>query len=295
MAEPKSSPSLDRLGERLRARHRSLAPALQRVAAFLDAYRVEAMTLSAAELAAQIGTSDATVIRTVKALGFDGLPDLRRQLAASFGAGSTAADNMSRTLSEIDSDPERAIEYVLTWHHDTASRLRTSDVRAQISAAVARLGTAARIATFGIGPSAPLAAYAALQIARIGRPSYVLSGQGSTLADQLLSLAKGDVLLMFAYGQASKEASATVEHASHMRVPIILVTDSLEEKLARRAKIIVPVPRGSVDKFALHGVTFMCVEAIVLGVAALDRERTMTQLARLNQLRKFLGVGPRLR
>ena len=36
------------------------------------------MKLSAAELAGRTGTSDATVVRTVQALGFTGLPELKR-------------------------------------------------------------------------------------------------------------------------------------------------------------------------------------------------------------------------
>lgn len=55
---------------------REETPALRQVVIYIDTNRLEALTKTAAELAADIGTSDATVIRAVKALGFTGfLPD----------------------------------------------------------------------------------------------------------------------------------------------------------------------------------------------------------------------------
>ena len=57
----------DKLAERLHSRGQRLSPALRRVGEFIDDNRLEAMTKSAAELATAIGTSDATVIRALKA------------------------------------------------------------------------------------------------------------------------------------------------------------------------------------------------------------------------------------
>ena len=59
-----------------------LAPAERRVAELLLDLGPEATLLSAAALAEQLGTSDATVVRTAKALGYSGLAELRRALAA---------------------------------------------------------------------------------------------------------------------------------------------------------------------------------------------------------------------
>ena len=74
----------DRLTARLEERMAMLSASSQRVAAYIDANRFEALTKSAAELAWAIGTSDATVIRTVQALGFSGLPELKRELAMCY-------------------------------------------------------------------------------------------------------------------------------------------------------------------------------------------------------------------
>src|SRR5258705_7590490 len=88
MAAPETHPSptaSDALTERLRTASPALSPAARRVLRFIADNRALALALSAAELAARTGVSDATVVRTVQALGFGGLPELRRLLAASLG------------------------------------------------------------------------------------------------------------------------------------------------------------------------------------------------------------------
>ncbi|MFD2031456.1 hypothetical protein ACFSKM_16300 [Ancylobacter dichloromethanicus] len=59
-----------------------MSPAEQRVARVLLDAREEVLVASAASLAAKAETSDATVVRTVKSLGFEGMDELRRLLAA---------------------------------------------------------------------------------------------------------------------------------------------------------------------------------------------------------------------
>ncbi len=61
----------------------SLGAAGQRVAEFIAQKPAAVLAGSALELAANTGTSDATVIRTIQTLGYAGLADLKRALAAA--------------------------------------------------------------------------------------------------------------------------------------------------------------------------------------------------------------------
>src|SRR6266567_2086421 len=63
-----------------RATSRELSPKERAVADFYAEHREEAAFLSAAEIAERLGTSDATVVRAVKTLGYSGIPELRREL-----------------------------------------------------------------------------------------------------------------------------------------------------------------------------------------------------------------------
>jgi DNA-binding MurR/RpiR family transcriptional regulator len=270
---------------------RPLSPATLKVVRYLERNPGLAVTASAAELGRELGLSDATVIRSVQALGFEGMDALRRTLAAAL-AGASPAVRMRATLREAGENAEQAIGLALDAHQDALTRLRSAAVRETLLAGVRLLGSAERIAVFGIGPSAMVARYTAMLLGRAGRQAICLDASGIALADQLLDLRSGDALLLLAYGRAYREVTATMGRARQKRLPMVLVTDSLEPGLARHADVIISAQRGLAERVALHGATMVVLEALVLGLAATDRPRTMEALEQLNALREAV-VGTR--
>src|SRR4029077_7154412 len=114
---------------------------------------------------------------------------------------STPADDMRRTLVDLDKTTGKALDSVLRTHAEGLAVLRSEKCRAQISAAVRLLARAFRTAVFGIGPSASLATYMSVLLARSGRRSRTINATGSLLADQLLDLQGGGGPLFPALGR----------------------------------------------------------------------------------------------
>lgn len=268
----------------------TLPPASRRVAQYIDANRAAVLASSAMDLGARTDTSDATVIRTVQTLGFAGLGALKQALVASVERSSTLADDMRRTLGDVGESTSRAIGLVFEAHEDALQSLRLPAARAQIVAGVSALQPAERIAVFGIGPSAALASYVAIMLTRAGRRTLTLNSTGAMLADQMLDLHPTDGLLVLAYGRAYGEVTAVFAEARRLGLPIVLVTDSLDQKLARFANVILPARRGRAERVALHGATLVCLEALVLGLAAASAD-AVTTLERLNRLREAVRHG----
>jgi DNA-binding MurR/RpiR family transcriptional regulator len=276
----------DLLAERLTARGDALSPAGRRVMAFIDKNRTVALARSAMELAADTGTSDATVVRSVQALGFAGMHDLKQALLAAMAAPSTPEDDMRRTLEEVGDNTTAAVDLVLKTHGGALEALKAPEARRLITAAVTALHPAARIVVFGVGPSALLACYVAMQLERAGRHSKALDRTGRMLADQLLDLRSGDALLVLAYGRPYREVLAVFAEARSLRLPIVLVTDDSGIGLAKSADVVLLVQRGQAERVALHGTTLIALEAVILGLVAANREVAMASLQRLNALRK---------
>jgi DNA-binding MurR/RpiR family transcriptional regulator len=269
----------------------ALPPAGRRVADYIDGNRAAVLASSAMELAAATGTSDATVIRTVQALGFAGLGAMKQALVASVAKPSTLADAMRRTLDDVGESTGHAIDLVLEVHQEAMDKLRQPAVRTLIAHAVAVLHPAARIAVFGIGPSAALSDYTAVLLTRTGRQCLRLDVTGAMLADRLMALRTGDAVLVLAYGRAYKEVVAVFDEARRLGLPIVVVTDSLDANLARFAKVVLPAGRGRANQVALHGATLVCLEALILGLAAADGDRSVTTLQRLHRLRSAVQGG----
>ena len=283
----------DLFAERLRERRDQLSGAMLRALRFIDQNRIVVLASSAAELARRTRTSDATVIRAVQTLGFSGLPELRQALTTSLQAGRAPAEGMRRTLAEVGPSAERAISSVLDTHEDGMRRLREGQTRAKMADAVSVLHPAERLMIFGVGPTAPLAQYAAFLLRRMGRKAEVLDRTGIGLADQLLGLSSSDALLVLAYGPAYRELIAVLDEADRLGIPVVLITDALEPEIVERVQVRINAPRGRAEHVALHGVTLVCLEAVVLALAASAKEEAIAALERLGELRQALD-GTRL-
>jgi DNA-binding MurR/RpiR family transcriptional regulator len=266
--------------DRLAARQDDLAPAERRVAEYLAAAGPEVTLLSAAELAARIGTSDATVVRTAKALGYGGLHELRWALAAP---NPPLADRLRRTLDET---PEAELLAATVSDHVAGLESMTGRVSAvTFEQAVAVLAGAERTVWRGVGPSAHLAGYGTLLAQRIGRPSTALVHVGTSFADELLTLTRGDAIVLLAYGRPQVHVRVLLDHARRLGVPVVLVTDTLGPRFADDVAVVLPSGRGRPGLFASHGTTLVLIEALVLALAAADRPAAEASLTTLNELR----------
>jgi DNA-binding MurR/RpiR family transcriptional regulator len=280
------------LGSVLRSANEQLGTTGRRVAKFIDENRQVVLASSAAALGARIGTSDATVLRTVQTLGFASLADLKIAILKS-GLVSTPADHMRRTLVDLEKATGQALDGILHAHAEGLDVLKSKKCRAQIAAAVRVLDGANRIAVFGIGPSAALATYVSTLLVRNGRSSRTIGATGSMLADQLLDLAKGDVLLILAYGRLYREVKAVFAEAKAVGLPSVLVTEADDTPLAKLADVCVAIPRGRPGQVALHGTTLVGLEGLVLSLAAARPDAALASLENLNRLRRATEVQKR--
>jgi len=264
-----------------------------RVARFIDENRQIVLASSAAALGERIGTSDATVLRTIQALGFPSLADLKTAILGSSGR-STPADDMRRTLVDLDKTTSKTLDSILRTHSEGIAVLRSEKCRTRIAAAVRLLDGASRICVFGIGPSASLATYMSVLLARSGRRSRTINATGSMLADQLLDLQAGDALLILAYGRLYREVKAVFAEAKALRLPTVLITEAEDTPLAKLADVCVAIPRGRPGQVALHGVTLVGLEVFALSLAAAKPDAALASLDNLNRLRRATESQPGL-
>src|SRR6476659_8995791 len=138
---------------------------------------------------------DATCLRAVKALGYTGIPELRRELIEALRARATPAVRLGRTLEDAGGDP---LGHVIDLELELLESARSID-RADFARAVDLLAGADRVLAYGLGPNGPLAEYFALRLGRFGRPAQAITASGLRLADALLAARPADALLLLAY------------------------------------------------------------------------------------------------
>jgi DNA-binding MurR/RpiR family transcriptional regulator len=193
---------------------------------------------------------------------------------------------MRRTLDQAQ--PEELLNASIGRHFTALDALSRDVSSEQFRQAVAVLAGSERIVWRGVGPSAHLASYAELLSRRVGRPSVALIHTGTSFADELLMLAPGDAVVVFAYGRLQSHVRVLIDHATEIGAPVILVTDA-RGRTPSGVHTTLRSGRGAPELFASHAVTLVVIEALVLAVAASDRQRSDETLTTLNELRAALA------
>ena len=280
------------LDDRVAARLDRLSPAEQRVVRMFQENREEVLFASAAALAAKAGTSDATVVRATKALGFDGMEALRRALAAELKRTLSPASRLAETLREVGGDLRAALDVTLNSHLEAIENLRRDITPDKFRQAVDLVGGARRIVVFGIGPSSAMANYFAIQLGRFGLEATSSTHTGLLSADDLRKLRSGDCLVVLAYSRVYPELSVLIEEADRLRLRKMLLTDTLGALLRDRFDLILPVARGRAEMLSMHTATLALIEALLVGIASARPAATLQSLKSLNGLRERLVGRP---
>ena len=259
---------VDVYGDRFRARAHQLTPRLLQVARYIHDNREAVMEQTAMEIATLLKTSDATVVRAIQALGFAGLRDLKQTLEQWFGPVVTSSEKMSTTVNTLTSDVNASIDFVLEGHQRACEVLSRPTNRAAVAQAVALLSEARQVAIFGIGASGILAEYTGRLFSRIGLPSSVLNRTGFSLAEQLIGLQRGDVMIMMGQKSPHREGMTALREARRLGIPTILLTQAVDSRFSQEAQVVIDVPRGGDNgRVPLHGTVLVCLEMLVLSVA----------------------------
>lgn len=281
------------LDERLSAHFADLTSAEQRVARFFADHREEVAFLSVAEIAAQLETSTASVIRAAQSLGYAGLPELKRELIEALRSTATPALRMGRSLEQVGSNPHEAFDYMLALHSELLQQVRRGNDQRAFARAVDLLHSATRTVAYAVGPSTPIADYLTRRLRRIGRAALTIGDTGFNLADALMDLRPGDIVFLVVYGRVQREAEAVLRRANALDLPVILLTDTLGLALADRIAVSLSAPRGRTGMLASAAASVVLLDALLLGVAASDRSRALSALEALNDMRADI-VGYRV-
>lgn len=226
--------TLPDIGVRIRSLLPSLAPSERRVAerVLADPAAVAASTITT--LAQECATSETTVIRFCRAVGFSGYPALRLELAAARGRSEVghardltgdivADDDLDDVVAKIAFADARAVE-------ETAQQLDLDELHAVIDALVA----APRVDVYGVGASGIVALDLQQKLHRIGRVAFAFPDAHLALTSAAL-LTPGDVAVAISHSGATEDTLDALGVARRSGATAVAVTNFPRSPLATRA------------------------------------------------------------
>lgn len=278
--------SRDRYGEQLAKRRDSLSPGALNVADFINVNRHAILGLSALEIGLETGTSDATVIRTVQSLGFSGLRDLKDTLSQWLGQVESPKEKLTNTSLKLGQGSSAALDFVIDSQQAALNALGSQENRENASTAIKLISNAKAVGFFGIAANSIIAEYGARLFTRSGIPAKVFNRTGVMLAESLLHMAEGDVLIMLLHSRAHREATTTLTEAKRLNIPVIMILGKADAPLRDQAAASLILPRQKNDHTALHSQTMFALEGLHIGVSMHNTERSIKSVDRMLTLRK---------
>lgn len=212
----------------------TLAPAEQRVAAAVtsDPAGVAAKTIT--QLAAQCRTSETTVIRFCRAIGYPGYPGLRIALAAAAQVGADSGlERAGGDIGPSDSLPEiiKKIAYAdAKAVEETAEQLDTG----VLTVVVELVAHASRVDIYGVGASAFVALDLQQKLHRIGRVAYAWPDPHMAITSAAL-LGRGDVAIGVSHTGSTVDVIESLAEARRQGATTVAVTNFPNSAISRIA------------------------------------------------------------
>lgn len=279
------------LAERVAAHRDKLSATERRVARWLAEHPQDVAFGSAGSLGELTGTSDATVIRTVKSLGYAGLPAVKRSLQGAIRNLLTPAGRLGNSLDAMGTEPRTILLGVLGESARLLDEAQHTVQPAAFTDAVRLVVDAREILVAGLGPLGVLADFLTLRLVRMGRAARCAQASGFLLADDLLRLRAGDVVVLIVHGTVIAETDAVLRRAADVGAEVVLITDTLGPALADRTAVSISAPTNRMGGSAMQSTTFVLLEALAMAVAAQDRAGTLDQMNEMHRLRAGLQPG----
>jgi DNA-binding MurR/RpiR family transcriptional regulator len=273
-----------RVGERLAGMPR----AERRVAEYLRTHMQDVVFASAEDIAAATGTSDATVVRTAQALGYAGLLELKYLVGHEVLSTTRPSDRLRSRVRQIEAQPGSLLDRVFAEAHERLAETQRQLSESSVDATVELLHGSGHVLCYGLGPSESSAHYLALRLARLGHAARGTGATGFRLADDLLPLARSDVVVLFSPGRLLRELEVIIAHARSVEAHSILITDSLGAVLGTEVDVVlraVHSPSGFTGE-ALS--SLVVADALVLGLASREVSASTRRSELLTELRSKL-------
>lgn len=265
----------DTLRAQMSERYESLSKRLRQIAKFAwDNPTIMAMETTAV-IAERAEVQPSTLIRFAKAFGYSGFSDMQRTFQAHVTARSASYKERFRKVAAGEGTgagtPGGMLREFCEASRDALEHLQDDADSETLDQAVALLQKAEFIYVMGQRRSFPVASYIYYNLNHLDCRAQLLTGMGGMLQEHADSMGPKDVLIAISYSPYSEETARVVVAARKKGLPVIVMTDSSLNAIAREATVFFDIHDAEV--FGFRSLTAsMCLAQALTTALASDRK-----------------------
>lgn len=265
-------------------RYDQLTKSEKRIANYLRKHQEECAFLSAAELAAKLELSEATMVRFARSMGFDSYPEMRKLLQTAYRQRVTHSARLRGRLGDLRESGD-VFERLVVSDIDYMTQALDSVDRKELTRAVEMMRSHKRIFVFGVGPSVSLVDLMEIRLGRFGYQVIPMRTGGREILDSLLLMTENDLLFIICFFDVSSTLQFVLDYVNEIKCPVVMLTDTLGSVLGNKADVVLAAKRGPMSEFHSLVVPMTIINSLLLSIAS-EEKGIMENLDKLDQLRE---------
>jgi DNA-binding MurR/RpiR family transcriptional regulator len=271
-----------------RVQERTLSAKHQQLAQYIAQHYRTAAALTAAQLAAEMGTSEATVIRLARELGYEGYPDLRRQLHGMIREDLNSLELLARERSR--SGRRDALAAMITTEVNHLNNLALEVSRPDFTRLVRGLVSANRVYIAGHRASASLAHFFGYSLAKVHPDVITLAGESDLGFDAFRSVPPNSWMIVIGFARYPRETVELADFARHERITVGAITDRVLSPLAKRADLSLIIKADPVSFVDSHCAPSALIAAVLVEYGMVAQAQTEVMLSRFERIVELRGI-----
>jgi DNA-binding MurR/RpiR family transcriptional regulator len=266
----------------LRSSYQDMTKSERRIADYIMENERNIMEQTISDIAVQTKSSEITVSRFCKKLGFSGLQSLKIALA---GEVYTPNESIYQDIHQTDSYEMMAGKIFRNINDGLQDTLKLLDFTA-VEKAVEILCKARSIAVYGLGNSATVCHDIETRFLRFGMMVHAYADSHMQVTSASLLTAE-DVVIAVSHTGSTIELLQSVDIAKENNASVIAITSYVRSPLAKRADIILHGMGREVryrsEAVASRLVHFAIADLLYTGISLQDTEKYMSHMNKMRQ------------
>lgn len=227
------------------------------------------------------GISEATIVRFVKILGFDGYPDFQKEIRRIVRS-DLKGDERFKIGYDIKGRQGKRISEIIEKEIDNFSHLQKTFDPQTIKAAARAIDQATDVYVVGTRASASLACHLSFGLSKLNIRTTRILRINSELFDLLDRPESGALLIVIGFPRYVNDLLDVLTFCKERKIKTIAVTDSPFSPL--KGDINLYSPAESFSFMAFHCAPLVLINAVVIELSMLDKKKSLAVLNRFEIL-----------
>lgn len=261
----------------------SLSKGHKKIADFIMNNYEKASFMTAAKLGKTVGVSESTVVRFATSIGYDGYPELQKNLQEMVKSHLTSVQRMEVAATRYESGD--FVDKVFTADAEMIKATKENISREAFAKSVEAINRAKKIYILGVRSSSAIASFAAFYFRYINDNVVLIDRSASSeIFEQIYRITEDDVCIAISFPRYSKQTIKALSFVKSRGATVISVTDSESSPIAPFATHLLLAKSSMVSFVDSLVAPLSVINALVAACAKEKKDEVYGNLKKLEQI-----------